>query len=149
MKRFLIFAACVSASLASISVLSQAPQGAQAPQGQPSPRRRGGFNVDKRMKRMDTNNDGVISRDEWKGKPEGFDKIDKNGDGSLTREELEAAARRQAGRFDQMDTNNDGRISRDEWKGPPKRFDRLDVNGDGVLTKEEIRSVRQNRQKNQ
>jgi Ca2+-binding EF-hand superfamily protein len=149
MKRFLIFAACVLAFLISISILAQARQGAQAPQGQPGSRQRGGLNVEKRMKRMDINNDGVISRDEWKGKPEVFDKIDKNGDGSITREEFDAAARRQAGRFDQMDTNNDGRISRDEWKGQPKRFDRLDVNGDGVITKEEMRSVRQNRQKNQ
>src|SRR5215813_1408955 len=114
MNRFLIFAACVLTFLTSISVLAQAPQAAQtprsaqAPQSQPGPRQRGGLNVEKRMKRMDINNDGVISRDEWKGKAEVFDKIDKNGDGSLTREELDAAARRQAGRFDLMDTNNDG-----------------------------------------
>ncbi|HZF37211.1 MAG TPA: hypothetical protein VE715_00170 [Blastocatellia bacterium] len=139
MKRFLIFAACVLALLISISVL------AQAPQGQPGPRQRGGLNEEKRMKRMDINNDGAISRDEWKGKPEVFDKLDKNGDGSLTREEFAAAAHRQAGRLNQMDTNNDGQISRDEWKGNPKRFDRLDVNGDGVITKEEIRSARQKR----
>ncbi|HEV2666439.1 MAG TPA: EF-hand domain-containing protein, partial [Blastocatellia bacterium] len=63
------------------------------------------------MKRIDINNDGAISRDEWKGKPDVFDRIDKNGDGSLTREEFGSAARRQPGRLDQMDTNNDGRIS--------------------------------------
>src|SRR5215468_6743946 len=112
MTRFLIFAACVLALLTSISVL------AQDPQGQPGPRRRGGHNGEKRMKAMDVNNDGVISRDEWKGKPEAFNRIDKNGD---------------------------GKISRDEWKGNPKRFDRLDANGDGAITKEEIRGARQNR----
>ena len=139
MTRFLIFAACVLALLTSISVL------AQDPQGQPGPRRRGGHNGEKRMKTMDVNNDGVISRDEWKGRPEAFNRIDKNGDGSLTREEFGDAARRQGGRLNQMDTNNDGKISRDEWKGNPKRFDRLDANGDGVITKEEIRGARQNR----
>jgi Ca2+-binding EF-hand superfamily protein len=139
MKRYLIIAAFVLAHLTSITIL------AQDPQGQTGPRRRGGHNGEKRMKTMDINNDGAISRDEWKGKPEAFKRIDKNGDGSLTREELGSAARRQAGRLNQMDANNDGQISRDEWKGNPKRFDRLDANGDGALTKEEIRSARQNR----
>src|SRR5262245_17608573 len=139
MKRLVIFAACVLALLTSISVL------AQDPQGQPRPRRRGGLNREKRMKRMDINNDGAISRDEWKGKPEVFGRIDKNGDGSLTREEFGGAARRQPRRLDQMDTNNDGQISRDEWKGAPRRFDRLDANSDGALTKEEIRGARRKR----
>jgi Ca2+-binding EF-hand superfamily protein len=139
MKRFLIIAAFVIAHLTSISVL------AQDPQGQPGPRRRGGIKGEKRMKTMDINNDGAISREEWKGKPEVFNRIDKNSDGSITREEFGSAARRQAGRINQMDANNDGQISRDEWKGNPKRFDRLDANGDGALTKEEIRDGRQNR----
>jgi Ca2+-binding EF-hand superfamily protein len=139
MTRFLILAIYVLALLTSISVL------AQNPQGQPGPRRRGGLNGEKRMKTMDINNDGQISRDEWKGRPEAFNRIDKNGDGSLTQEEFATAARNHAGRLNQMDTNNDGKISRDEWKGNPKRFDRLDANGDGVITKEEIRGARQNR----
>src|SRR5262245_60153049 len=143
MKRLLIFVACVVAVLTSISAL------AQDPQGKSGSRRRGGPNGEKRMKAMDVDNDGAISRDEWKGKPQAFDRVDKNGDGSLTREELAAHARNQAGRFNEMDANNDGRISRDEWKGNPKRFDRLDANGDGVVTKEEIRSARQNRQNRQ
>jgi hypothetical protein len=148
MKRLLISVACVLAPLTSISILAKAPGGAQESQGQSRTRQRGDLNGEKRMKRLDTNNDGMISRDEWKGKPEVFDKIDKNGNGSLTREELGAAARRQTERLNQMDTNNDGKISRDEWKGPPKRFDRLDANGDEVISKEELRSARQNRQKN-
>ncbi|MGH9751268.1 MAG: EF-hand domain-containing protein [Blastocatellia bacterium] len=139
MKRLPIFAAFVLALLTSISVF------AQDPQAQPSPRRRGDPDGGKRMKQMDINNDGAISRDEWKGRPEVFDRIDKNGDGSLTREEFGAAARRQGERLNQMDTNNDGQISRDEWKGAPKRFDLFDANKDGVITKEEIRSVRRNR----
>src|SRR5262249_2440061 len=117
----------------------------QVPQGQPGPRRRGGHNGEKRMRAMDINNDGVISRDEWKGKPEVFNRLDKNGDGSLTREELADAARREGGRPKPMKTSNDVKMSRCEWKGNPKRFDRLDANGDGVITKEEIRGARKNR----
>ena len=140
MKRLLIFTACVFAHLASIIVL------AQVPQGRPGPRQRGGLDGERRMKRLDINNDGAVSRDEWKGKPEAFGRIDKNGDGSVTREEFGAAARRQAGRINKMDADNDGQISRDEWKGNPKRFDRLDANGDGAITKEELRGGRVTRQ---
>ena len=139
MKRFSILAACVLILLTSISIF------AQDPQGQPGPRRRGGVNGERRMKRMDINNDGAVSRDEWKGKPEVFARIDKNGDGSVTREEFAGAPRPRGGRVNQMDTNNDGQISRDEWKGAPKRFDRLDANSDGVITKEEFRGARRNR----
>ncbi len=139
MKRFLIIVACVLISLTSISVM------AQDSQSQPAPRRRGAPNGEKRIRRLDINNDGRISRDEWKGNPAAFDRIDKDGDGSLTREELREAARRQAGRLDQMDANKDGQISRDEWKGNEERFKRLDANGDGALTKEEIRGAHRNR----
>ncbi len=129
---------------------------AQDPQGQPVPRQRGGpAGREKRMKNMDINNDGAVSRDEWKGKPQVFDRFDKNGDGSLTREEQRAEVTRKAspgkqkGHVRQMDANNDQQISREEWKGDAKRFERLDVNSDGVITREEIRSVRRNRQRNQ
>jgi Ca2+-binding EF-hand superfamily protein len=94
---------------------------------------------------MDVNNDGAISREEWKGKVQAFDRIDKNGDQSFSSEELRSAGPRQGARVNQMDANNDQQISRDEWKGPPKRFVRLDVNGDGVITKEELRSARRKR----
>jgi len=40
---------------------------------------------------MDTNNDGKISRDEWKGNPKRFDRLDANGDGVITKEEIGGA----------------------------------------------------------
>jgi hypothetical protein len=37
---------------------------------------------------MDANNDGAVSRDEWKGNPKRFDRLDANGDGVITKEEI-------------------------------------------------------------
>src|SRR5262249_41383526 len=110
MKRFLNVAIFV------LSISLGAAVFAQDPQGQPGGARR--MNREKRMKQLDVNNDGAISRDEWKGKSEVFDRIDKNRDGSLSRDELRGAPRPGA-RVNQMDTNNDNKISRDEWKGNP------------------------------
>ena len=145
MKGYSIFTVCVFTLITTISVFAQDPQGQQAPRRRGSP--------EKRIKQFDVNNDGAISRDEWKGNSRAFDRIDKNGDGSLTREELTEAASRHSstgkrpGLLKQMDTNNDNQISREEWKGDERRFGRLDVNSEGVITKEEIQAVRNNRKK--
>jgi hypothetical protein len=141
MKRFSIFAACLFALLLSTVVFAQDQQG---PRGA---RQRGGLHGGKRMKRMDINNDGAISRDEWKGRPQVFDRIDKNNDGSLSREEAAISGRNRGPRhlkqhLKQMDANNDRQISRDEWKGDAEIFNRLDANNDGVITREEIRTRR-------
>jgi Ca2+-binding EF-hand superfamily protein len=44
-----------------------------------------------RFDKLDKNHDGVISKDEWKGKPKGFDRIDANHDGVLSRDEVGTA----------------------------------------------------------
>lgn len=101
-----------------------------------------------RRQQMDTNHDGKISRDEWKGPADSFDRLDSNHDGFITREERPQGNRRgSSGRFDpkSMDSNGDGRISKDEWKGQAEMFDRIDSNHDGVLTKEEIKNGRERR----
>src|SRR5512142_65144 len=41
-----------------------------------------------RFRQMDTNHDGVISRDEWTRRPQAFDRIDTNHDAVLTQDEL-------------------------------------------------------------
>ncbi len=43
-----------------------------------------------KLKQMDTNQDGQITRDEWKGKPKKFNKLDTNNDGRITTEEIKA-----------------------------------------------------------
>ena len=44
-----------------------------------------------RFDKLDKNHDGVISKDEWKGKPKRFDHSDTNHDGVLSREEVGTA----------------------------------------------------------
>lgn len=52
-----------------------------------------------RFAKMDTNKDGVITRDEFTGRrPEMFDLIDANKDGKLTKEEISAAMKARMGR---------------------------------------------------
>lgn len=47
-------------------------------------------NAKTRFEEMDTNKDGKISREEWKGNPKEFDRLDANHDGSVTLEEMRA-----------------------------------------------------------
>lgn len=99
-------------------------------------------------KSMDTNQDGKVSIEEWKGPREAFDRIDTNHDGFITSEELRqnrpGAGNRGRGPMDlsQMDTNGDGQISKDEWKGPAQIFDRMDADRDGFIEKEEAGAQR-------
>lgn len=50
--------------------------------------------VRKIFRRLDTNRDHQISRDEWKRQPKAFDRIDLNHDGVLSAEELKNRRRR-------------------------------------------------------
>ena len=75
-----------------------------------------------RALRGDANNDGVVDRDEFRGKDEHFDKIDADGNGQLTKAEFKAAkkARRtqhSKKRFEKQDGNGNGVIDRDEFRG--------------------------------
>ncbi|MBU3566893.1 EF-hand domain-containing protein [Polynucleobacter alcilacus] len=67
-----------------------------------------------------------------KAKAGWFTKLDANGDGKLSPDELKA-----------IDTNGDGKISAEEAKAygiPEGHFNKLDVNGDGFITQDEMKT---------
>jgi Ca2+-binding EF-hand superfamily protein len=113
-----------------------------------------------RFQAMDSNGDGRISRDEWRGSDQSFRRHDWNGDGILSGDEVRAGATRQWGEdddFDQtqrpefrnwtdrgftnLDRNRDGEIERSEWFYDREGFIRADRNGDGALTRAEFLGV--------
>lgn len=83
---------------------------------------------------------------------ERFKTLDRNGDGQLSRAEVEAAPGL-AGKFDDIDTNRDGQITPQELrayhqahrgggtaakKGALGPLTKLDANGDGMLSRDEV-----------
>ena len=100
-----------------------------------------------RFRAMDTNNDGIITRAEWRGNARSFRNHDWNNDGMLSGDEvLLGAARQRSGveddgfydwtraGFRTVDVNRDNRITRDEWTYNWELFRRADRNRDNLLT---------------
>ncbi len=103
----------------------------------------------RRFRGMDRNNDGVISRNEWRGSRQSFDVHDWNNDGVLDGDEVNEAVARQGrtvedenfdrvDQFENLDVNNNNRIDAREWHGTVAAFNRLDVNDDNVLSRAEF-----------
>ncbi|HYG61616.1 MAG TPA: hypothetical protein VEL74_03470 [Thermoanaerobaculia bacterium] len=91
--------------------------------------RRGGDDDDRepgRFDRLDTNDDGYISRAEWPFDDQLFDRLDQNNDNRVSRGELDVLGREGdwEDRFDLMDENGDDRVSRGEFIGRTGLFDR-------------------------
>src|SRR5215217_7769930 len=101
-----------------------------------------------RFRAMDTDNDGVVTRAEWRGSDQAFREQDTNGDGVLSGDEVQGRVG-QAARSDRqsradlsarlraMDTDNDGVVTRAEWRGTDQAFRDQDTNADGVLSGDE------------
>jgi Ca2+-binding EF-hand superfamily protein len=118
--------------------------------------------VDKKMDKLDTNDDGQISRAEHSaGMQRMFTKMDTNNDGAVTLAELEAKKdakhdvkgrddgnRREmepdhgmtaAEKFAKLDQNGDGRVTAAEHTSAcDGMFDKIDTNHDGSLTEAEM-----------
>ncbi len=96
---------------------------------------------------VDTNDDGVISADEWTtgGKDaDSFNTIDTNDDSQISSDELGQATKGSMETwFDEADVNEDGTISADEWTAGGKdteSFDAIDTNNDAQISKDELRA---------
>jgi len=107
-----------------------------------------GYGRNMRFRRMDSNNDGVIQRNEWRGNARTFEYLDTNNDNVLSGDEVAVARGRNDDeredainaneRFDYLDVNGNGSIDRNEWDGGNNAFDRLDDNRDGRLSRNEF-----------
>ena len=120
-----------------------------------------GAGVDQMFERVDTNQDGAITRAEIEAAGAArFATADTDGDGFLTVEEMTAAAeshdserraKRVEARLDRLDANDDGKLSLEEMQAGSKRldrmFDRLDADSDGAITKAEAEAAKMHRGK--
>lgn len=73
-----------------------------------------------------------------------YDALDRNADGSLSREEFAAqtevrAALHKQRMFERLDGNDDGLLDKNEF--PPRRAQDLDTDGDGQISREEMRRL--------
>ena len=103
--------------------------------------------VSKMLKQLDLNDDGMISRDEFKmperrGSPDM--RMDLNGDGEVSRDEVSRVVSDRAEealtRFDKRDTDGNGVLTAEERR--ISVFNRIDADGDGQLTKREFKGSR-------
>lgn len=96
------------------------------------------------FERVDLNGDGSISRAEYRKVQDArWPQIDRNGDGFLTVDDFPSnaagRAKAQLATITHLDTDGDGRLSQSEFvDGEAPLFSRADQNGDGVLIRAEL-----------
>lgn len=107
-----------------------------------------------KYRNLDSNNDGMVSRAEWRGNNRSFQKHDWNRDGVLSGNEVIQGARRNDynndyyannrrddSSFVNLDYNRDNYISKNEWRGEQFAFERRDCNRDTYLSRNEFLSA--------
>lgn len=113
MKKMHLMGLAVAVAMASTFAMAQAKPQTQ-PQVQPQQQP-----AQHRMKQIDTNGDGRISKEEAAKAPkfaERFDQMDVNKDGFVDKADREARmAQRRNECFDKADTDKNGQLSRDEF----------------------------------
>lgn len=109
----------------------------------------GGAAADSPLERIDRDGDGYISREEIEAYRGGrFETWDLNRDGVVSRDEMNQRIRERieekvGRRFQQLDANGNGRIERNEYSGQKGwSFEDLDRDGDGRVSPDELRRAR-------
>ncbi len=114
-------------------------------------RDRGRAQMAKRLRQLDTDGDGRVSRDEYRGPDAFFERLDANANGFIDADEidqLDGGAKRKrkispeaaAARFEQLDKNGDGVLTADD--GVPGRYlETVDANADGRVSLEEFQAA--------
>jgi Ca2+-binding EF-hand superfamily protein len=141
---------------AAVAIAIAVPAAVDAQRGQGRGQARGQAEI--RFQGMDTNGDGTISRQEWRGNDRSFANHDWNNDGQLSGAEVRPGAQRnanweeadhipnryerynswtQAG-FNNLDHNRDRKIADNEWHFDRETFRRVDRNRDGALDQNEF-----------
>ena len=104
----------------------------------------------KSLRKMDSDGDGMLSREEFMAMMEGkgpFTKFDVNEDGVIEESDLEAYAAQKAQKMlehltTHLDENNDGKITQAEFDSHrDARFASFDSDDDGKLNRKEMREM--------
>lgn len=93
---------------------------------------------EERFKHLDQNNDSLVSRDEWDGLIEAFNRLDDNRDEVLVPSEFVNHRVSGTEPFTELDRDRNGFISRAEWNGNATTFNHLDKNHDGQWSRAEF-----------
>ena len=104
------------------------------------------------INKYDKDENGKLSKDEFPGSDEGFEKFDKNQDGYIDEDEVRKARKEKPkkerkGYLNKHDKNGDGKLSKDEFPGSDEAFDNFDKNQDGYIDKDEAHKARKERTK--